>query len=64
MKIDQMPVLIDLVEMACFIRLCWLAPLGTLCLEIASSEGIWLCAPVFFSGRLVSEGALQSSVGY
>jgi hypothetical protein len=39
------------------------APLGVSCLEIAGSGGIRSCAPVFFSGRLVSEGALRSSAG-
>jgi hypothetical protein len=34
--------------------------LGDSCLEIAGSSGIRSCAPMFFSGRLVSEGALQS----
>jgi hypothetical protein len=39
------------------------APLGESRLEIAGSGEIWSCAPIYFSGRLLSEGAFQSSAG-
>jgi hypothetical protein len=43
-----MLVLIDLAEVLSFERLRRRTPLGTLCLEIAGSDGILSCAPMFF----------------
>jgi hypothetical protein len=37
--------------------------IGRSCLDIAGSDGIRSGAPMFLSDRLVSEGALRSSVG-
>jgi hypothetical protein len=48
MKIHQMHVLIGLVELACFGRLCEQAPLDTSCLEIADSEDSVVRTRVFF----------------
>jgi hypothetical protein len=53
MKIYLMPVHIDLARVSSFERLCRGTPLHVLCLEIARSDGIWQCAPVFFSDCLV-----------
>jgi hypothetical protein len=62
-KICQLSVPINLARVSCSERLRWQTPLGDSCLEIAGSGGIRSCTPMFFSDRLVSEGALQSSVG-
>jgi hypothetical protein len=63
MKICRMSVHIDLAGLSCSGRLRRRTPFGDLCLEIDGSDGIRSCAPVFFSDRLVSEGALRSSAG-
>jgi hypothetical protein len=46
---------IDPVKESCSRKLCQSTPLGASCLEIASSDGIRLCTPIFFlSEHLVS----------
>jgi hypothetical protein len=62
-RISRMSISIYLAGVSCSGKLCRRTPLGTLCPEIAGSDGIQSGAPVFLSDRLVSEGALQSSPG-
>jgi hypothetical protein len=62
MKICLLHVFSDLAGVSSSGRLRWQTPLSEYCLEIAGSGGIRSCAPMFFSGRLVSEGAWRSSV--
>jgi hypothetical protein len=62
-KICQLSVPINLARVSCSERIRWQTPLGDSSLEIARSGGIQSCTLMFFSDRLVSEGALQISIG-
>jgi hypothetical protein len=59
MKIYLLLALINLAGALNSERLRQQTPLGTSCLEIAGSDGIWSCIPMFFPNRLVFEGALR-----
>jgi hypothetical protein len=60
--IRRMGIFIDLAGVLCFERLLHQTSLNDLCMEFTGLGGIRLGA-VFYSGRLVSEGALRSSAG-